>query len=128
MNRLPLAFYSAAALCALTGMIWGAVMGSTQDFTLMPAHAHLNLVGWASLALMGSFYQLSGRAGRLGWTNFVLSTAAVAVMIPSLAVMLSGHQGLEPLVIASSGVAILGMATFVVSVLSAWRDAPRQGA
>lgn len=124
MRRLPLAFFSAAALCALGGMIWGAVMGSKQDFTLMPAHAHLNLVGWATLALMGGFYALSGKGGRLGWINFGLSTAAVAVMIPALAMMLATqNKALEPFVIAGSVLAILGMATFVVVVLSAWREA-----
>lgn len=125
MRRLPLAFFSAAALCALGGMIWGAIMGGRQDFTLMPAHAHLNLVGWATLALMGGFYALSGKGGRLGWINFGLSVAGVVVMIPALALMLaSQNKALEPAVIAGSLLAILGMATFVVVVLSGWRTEP----
>jgi hypothetical protein len=69
MPRLSLAFFSAGALCALTGMVWGAVMGSTQDFTLAPAHAHLNLVGWATLALMGTFYAVSARPA--GWAGSI---------------------------------------------------------
>jgi hypothetical protein len=124
MRRLPLAFFSVAALCALGGMIWGAVMGSTQNFTLMPAHAHLNLVGWATLALMGGFYALTGKAGRLGWINFGLSTAAVLVMIPALAVMLAGNKAAEPVVIGGAVLAILGMLTFVIVVLSTWRGVP----
>ena len=123
MNRLPLAFFSAAALCALSGMIWGAVMGATQDFTTMPAHAHLNLVGWASLALMGGFYQLTGRSDRLGWINFGLSTGGVVLMTPTLALLLLGDSSLEPVVIAASVIALLGMATFVLSVLGTWRQA-----
>lgn len=125
MRRLPLAFFSAAALCALGGMIWGAIMGARQDFTLMPAHAHLNLVGWATLALMGGFYALSGRGGRLGWLNFGLSVSAVLVMIPSLALMLgTANHALEPFVIAGSLLAILGMATFLVVVLTTWAGQP----
>ena len=125
MRRLPLAFFSAAALCALGGMIWGAAMGGSQDFTLMPAHAHLNLVGWATLALMGGFYALSGKGGRLGWINFGLSVAGVLVMIPALALMLGGpNRAMEPFVIGGSVLTILGMAAFVVVVLSGWSAQP----
>jgi hypothetical protein len=123
MKRLPLAFFSAAALCVTSGMVWGIYMGSKQDFTMAPAHAHLNLVGWASLALMGTFYALTGKGGRLGWLNFVLSTAAVVVMVPFLAVMLGGKPAAEAGVIAGSVLAILGMLTFLFVVLTTWREA-----
>lgn len=123
MKRLPLAFFSAAALCVTAGMSWGAYMGAKQDFTLAPAHAHLNLVGWASLALMGTFYALTGKGGRLGWLNFALSTAAVLVMIPFLAMLLAGKPSAEGGVIVGSILAILGMLTFLFVVLSTWREA-----
>jgi hypothetical protein len=123
MKRLPLAFFSAAALCVTSGMAWGMYMGSKQDFTMAPAHAHLNLVGWASLALMGTFYALTGKGGRLGWVNFVLSTGAVLVMVPFLAVMLGGKPAAEAGVIAGSVLAILGMLTFLFVVLTTWREA-----
>jgi hypothetical protein len=77
-------------------------------------------VGWATLALMGTFYAVSGKVGRLGWINFWLSTAGVALMIPSLALYLGGAKGLETLVIAGSALAILGMLSFVAVVLSHW--------
>jgi hypothetical protein len=123
MNRLPLTFFTTAAACVMGGMIWGMYMGSKQDFTLAPAHAHLNLVGWASLALMGTFYQLSGKGGRLGWINYGLSTAGVAVMIPALALLLGGKPQYEGVVIGGSVLAALGMATFLFVVLNSWRDA-----
>lgn len=122
MKRLPLAFFSAAALCVTAGMAWGMYMGSHQDFTMAPAHAHLNLVGWASLALMGTFYALSGKGGLLGWVNFALSTSAVVVMVPFLAVMLGGKPAAESGVIVGSVLAILGMLTFLFNVLSTWRQ------
>ena len=123
MNRLSLAFFSAAALCALCGMVWGVVMGASQDFTTMPAHAHLNLVGWASLGLMGTFYALSGKDGRLGWANFALSFLGVLIMVPGLAIYLGGNHAAFGGVIAGSVLALLGMATFVASVLSGWKTA-----
>ena len=123
MNRLSLAFFSVGGLCVMGGMIWGVVMGSTQDFTMAPAHAHLNLLGWASLGLMGTFYALSGKGGRLGWINFWLSTLGVAVMVPFLVMVLNGRKAAEGGIIAGATLAMLGMATFLLVVLSAWRDA-----
>jgi hypothetical protein len=123
MTRLSLAFFSAGALFVMAGMVWGAIMGSSQDFTMAPAHAHLNLLGWASLALMGGFYQLSGRGGRAGWINFGFSTAGVLVMVPFLAMKLQGNAGAEVGIIAGSVLAMIGMATFLFVVLSSWRTA-----
>ena len=123
MTRLSLAFFSAAVCCALGGMIWGAYMGSTENFTLMPAHAHLNLVGWATLGLMGTFYSLSGQTGRLGWINFFVSVTAVVVMIPSLALYLGGSKPAAIPLALGSVLAIFGMLTFLASVLAGWKTA-----
>ena len=120
MPRVSLAFFTAATLCLLGGMIWGTIMGATEDFLLAPAHAHLNLVGWASLSLMGIFHALKGAPGKLAWVNFFLSTGGVVIMIPSLAVYLSGDKSAHVGVAIGSVVVILGMLTFLVTVLSAW--------
>lgn len=120
MPRLSLAFFTTAALCAIAGMIWGIHMAATHDFTMAPAHAHLNLVGWATLALMGAFYGLAGeRAPKtLGWINYVVSTIAVVVMIPSLAYLLAGHPNF--IVDIAAALALAGMVIFLISVLVVW--------
>jgi hypothetical protein len=118
-----LSFFTAAAFCALSGMIWGVVMASSNDHTMMPAHAHLNLLGWATLALMGTFYALSGQQSRLGWVNFVLSFGAVVVTIPALAMLLGGDTKLVPVTIVGSIMAIFGMLAFILVLLSTWRSA-----
>jgi hypothetical protein len=123
MQRLPLAFFSAGALCAIGGMIWGIVMASSNDHAMMPAHAHLNLMGWATLSLMGIFYALTGKGGRLGWLNFALSALGVVVAIPSLAMLLAGNAAAEKGAVAGSLLALLGMLTFTFVVLISWRDA-----
>src|ERR1700719_2499105 len=48
----------AAVLMVIAGMIWGIVMAISDDHSAMPAHAHLNLLGWVSLFLFGVFYHL----------------------------------------------------------------------
>ena len=52
--RLAYFCFVAAALCGLSGMSLGIWMGMHEDFTLAPVHAHINLLGWVTLALYGS--------------------------------------------------------------------------
>jgi hypothetical protein len=61
----------------LVGMLAGIVMGIREDFTLQPAHAHLNLVGGVLLFLFGLYYRLvpQAAADRLaaiqGWFHVI---------------------------------------------------------
>ena len=67
----------ASVVLLLIGMLAGVVMGMQQDFTLAPAHAHLNLVGGVLLFLFGLYYRVVPAAGRLtmakvqGWLHIV---------------------------------------------------------
>ena len=117
MTRLPLAFFGTAVLCAVGGMIWGILMAASGDHGMMPAHAHLNLMGWATLALMGTYYALSGKSGRLGWTNYALSTLGVVISIPSIALLLAGNPAAEKGATAGAILALLGMLVFAYGVL-----------
>jgi hypothetical protein len=78
MSRLPLAFMTAAAACLVAGVALGIGMGIAHDFQLAPVHAHTNLVGWASLALMGLTFRAWPElaAGRLAIAQFVLSAGS----------------------------------------------------
>ena len=40
-----------AVLYLIVGIGLGIAMGATENFTLRPVHAHLNLLGWTTLAL-----------------------------------------------------------------------------
>jgi hypothetical protein len=123
MPRVSLAFFTAAALMGTAGMLWGAVMGATHDHTMAPAHAHLNLLGWVTLGLMGLFYAQAPRlaAGRLAWIHFGLSTAGVLLFIPILAVVLTGAD-VGALIMAPVLMLLSGMIIFVWQVASAWRS------
>ena len=45
-------FLRIAVIYALVAMFLGITMGIREDFTQASTHAHLNLVGWVSMALM----------------------------------------------------------------------------
>ncbi len=120
MPRVSAAFFGVGVLAVLVGMVWGMMMGATQNMVTMPAHAHLNLLGWVTMGLYGTFYALEGPtlSSRLAWTNFVVSTISLVVMIPSLAMFLS--HGNDPKYLpgmqAGEGLALLGMLIFGISV------------
>lgn len=109
-----------AGASALVGMIAGIVMGMLQDFTIAPAHAHLNLLGWVTMALYGLYHRSFGRtSGWLGWTQVLTGALGAAAIGGGLALYLqSGDHAYFPLVIAGSLLVLLGMVLFLGIVLA----------
>jgi len=119
MPRVALWFFAIAPIYVLLGMALGLYMGGSNDLSLYPAHAHLNLIGWVTMALCGTFYALARDASlKLAWTTFWLNNVAVVIMIPSLALMLKlGQQPQYVLPLAIGGFLALGaVLCFTVSV------------
>jgi len=120
MPRVSSAFFLVAALCGLAGMAWGSQMGMSGDHSLSPAHAHLNLLGWVSLSIMGGFYALSPRAGWLPWANLVLSGAGAILMGVLLPQVLTGKLSGQ-VMMAAELPAVLGMLLFIAAIVSGLR-------
>lgn len=119
MPRVSAAFFAIGVICVLIGMLWGMRMGATEDFTLAPAHAHLNLVGWVTMALYGTFYALTrgSMSTRLAWINFVFALLGGLILIPSLTMFLSSNDSkLIPVMIVGEVLTVLGMLVFAISV------------
>lgn len=83
MNRLDQKFLLLGATMLTAGVTLGIVMGVQHDFSLAPVHAHINLVGWASLTLFGIVYKLYPQMAksRLAALHFILAAPA-ALMFP----------------------------------------------
>jgi len=107
-----------AVVYLMVGVGLGIVMGSTEDFTLRPVHAHLNLLGWASLALAGLIYSVYPDAGqsRLARIHFWLHNISLPVMMGSLAWLLKGHPEIVPLLATSEIVAAGGVIALASNV------------
>ena len=118
MPKVSLAFFATGCAFVLFGMGMGMWMGATEQFTLSPVHAHINLIGWASMGLMGTFYALAGeRAPRkLAWTNYALITIGVLVMAPSLATHAAGRRPLRAGAdVSAAWLVSLGALTFFIA-------------
>ena len=103
----------------LIGIILGIVMGIRQDFVLMPAHAHLNLLGFVTMFLSALYYRIVPEAAASGLARYqaIVSVAGAVVFPIGIAcVLLGGHDRFEPVVIAGALTVLLGMALFAVIV------------
>ncbi len=121
MPRLSDRFMQLAVLSILVGMGLGVVMGKNQDFTLAPAHAHLNLLGWVSMFLFGLFYRVFPQAAarRLAAAHFITYVPATFVMVIALAFEVSGDQRAAPILAAASVVVAASMVLFALVVFGA---------
>ena len=117
MRDIAFVFFLAAVLCVTGGMIWGLQMAASNDHSMVGAHAHLNLVGWATMALFGLYYRVTPQAAR-GWlprVHAALAIPGVLVMVPGIAIATTG--GSPGLAIAGSFLTFGSMAVFLFTVI-----------
>jgi hypothetical protein len=121
MNRISDRFLRLGVLCGLIGMLMGIAMAATHDHALMPAHAHLNLLGWVSLLLYGLAYRLlpDAAASRLAGWHFRLAALGLAFMVPGLVLLAYGHPAGEPAAIIGSVLTVAAMVLFAVVLMRA---------
>jgi hypothetical protein len=122
MPRISFFFFTTGALFVLIGVSLGIWMGANENFTFAPVHAHLNLIGWASMGLIGGFYALAGEAAprKLGWITYGLMTIGLAILAPSLAMLLSGDKSVVPVLAISEIMVAVGLLIFFIAVLVTW--------
>ena len=91
-------------------------MAISEDHVLAPADAHLNLVGWTTLALSGLYYRLTPTAsqGILPRVHAAFAIPGVALMIPGISVILVG--GSPALAGAGAILTLASMLLFLVTV------------
>lgn len=101
-------------------VILGLVMGIIQNFTFTSVHAHLNLLGWVSMALFGVIYTLYPAAANtsLAKTHFWLHNIGLPLMQGSLFIdMVTGAHNLLVVTIVSSIALVLGVILFATNIL-----------
>ena len=110
-NKFARGFIVSSFLYLAAGTSLGLMMALTaqRQSWLVPAHVHLNLIGWATGLIAGVTYHIIPRFfGRrlfsvpLGWAHFILVQAG----LPGLAVLLPLERlapGAHPLALALFG-------------------------
>ena len=116
MPQLSVWYFRTAILFLITGICLGLYMSITHKFEATAAHAHINLLGWVTMAIFGIYYALNPvqAASRIAKIQYMLYTIGILVMAPSLFLMLTGNPALEPVVAISSLVTFSGVLLFAM--------------
>jgi peptidoglycan/LPS O-acetylase OafA/YrhL len=106
--------FPAAVLLVLVGMLWGIEMAISQDHSTMPAHAHLNLLGWVSLFLFGIFYHLHPRidGSRIARALVYIWIAGTVILTVGVGLVHTGYDVGDPIAAVGSLIVLLGMVMF----------------
>lgn len=114
-------FFRHSVIYILIGISIGIYMAASHSYTLAPAHAHLNLLGFVSMAIYGFFYRVYPAAANDRLANWHFWTANIGVvgLIGALIPYLLGIKAAEPFTAAFSFVVLLGMILFTIVVFRA---------
>jgi hypothetical protein len=121
-NTIGIRCVQLAALYLLLGIGVGILMSASHDFAQKSLHAHINLAGWVSLAIMGLVYiALPGLAqSRLAQAHFWLHNLGVPVMLYGVYLIYAGHPAAgEPF---AKGGSVLTALSFLCFALNVWRN------
>jgi len=113
-------FVKIAVVYLVLGACLGLYMGLSQNFVLMPVHAHVLLAGWLTLAMAGVLYRLFPAAAgtRLAHAHFWLHNLGLPVFMVGLGLMLTGQTTLTPVVGTGAVAFLAGLFCFAINL---WR-------
>lgn len=120
MPRIAKLYFRTAIIFLIIGISMGLNMAISQDHSAIGAHAHANLLGWVTMAIFGGYHALNPAKAerRIAMIQYVVYTAGVALMVPALYLMLTGHPEMEPVVGIASLITFAGVLLFAVIIFS----------
>lgn len=125
MPRIDVSFIVIGVLFLIAGMLLGITMGATHDFQYVPVHSHINLLGWASLALFGLIYRAYPALSNswLAKAHFIVSVLG-SILLP-LGIFVAVTYENPILAIIASFVALIGVIIFLCNLLRVFAFAPK---
>jgi hypothetical protein len=117
MKRVDVYFLLLATVLLVCGATLGIVMGAREDFQLVPVHAHLNLAGWASLALFGLTYRAYPELAATKLAGYHFTVSAIASALLPIGIGLAVLRAQPGLAIAASLLWLIGVLMFLVQLV-----------
>ncbi len=114
-------FLLIGGLYLLVGISIGMYMGASQDHTLVPVHAHINLLGFTLMTVFGVVYHAfpAMAASTLGKLHFWLHEVGVLVLLAMLWMMIAGkiaEAAMFPVAPLAEAAIFVGIVCFVVNL------------
>jgi hypothetical protein len=114
-------FLRTAVVYALAGTALGIFMAISEDHSQMPTHAHMNLLGWVSMALYAVVYHVWPEAARsplAPWHFWIANLGTVVVLIGVAGIMAGYQERFGPIAGLGSILSLVGMLVFAVIVFT----------
>lgn len=118
-------FLKTAVVYFVIGVVAGLVSGATESFEYSSMHAHINLVGWVSLAIGGLIYVSFPKAGdsNRGTAHFWLHNIGLPIFVVGLALAANDIAVSTPLLISGGILIVLAALTLLINV---WKNVKLQ--
>lgn len=114
-------FFITAILFALTGMSVGIWMGISgpETFNYAPVHAHINLVGWATMFLCGLWYRGApdAAASTIARVHYWCALVGAICLVLGIVGAVMPNPTLDLVVIPGSLLTALAMIIFLTIVV-----------
>jgi hypothetical protein len=106
--------FKTAIVLLIVGIGMGIHMSISANHNVIGAHAHLNLLGWVTGALFGTYLALNPAkaTGQLPFIHYGVHVLGVVLMTGALYFYLQGNTALEPLVAIGSIIVALSVLLF----------------
>jgi cbb3-type cytochrome oxidase subunit 1 len=117
MKNVDVLFITVAVVYAVLGMAIGIVIGIGHAFDYRDVHAHINLVGWVTLAIFGLVYRAypAMRESPLTKVHFWVANLGAVIFIPGIFIVITTES--YPMVIVGSLLTLASMAIFLVNFM-----------
>lgn len=113
-------FLKIASVYFFIAVCLGLVMGIIHNFAFTSVHAHLNLLGWVSMAIFGIIYLIypSSSSTGLAKGHFWLHNIGVPLMQGALFLqILTGNGSFTIGIIIGSILVVVGVLLFTINIL-----------
>ncbi len=126
INHIDRGFLLFAAAFALIGLIWGLGMVVVNNYAHSLVHAHINLLGWVTLALYGIVYAIypAMADSRLASPHFYCSVPGTMLMNVGWWMFIKGiWVGNFSLVLIFRGGSLLVILGALLFIINLWFNA-----
>ena len=116
--NIGIMFLQIAANYLVVGLAVGLTMAITSNMLLTTVHAHILLLGWATMALAGIVYRLMPRCqdSVLAKVHFWGHNIGLPILMVSLGMFLYGVKSAEKVVAVGSVVVLLSLLVFTINL------------
>lgn len=125
-------YYATAVLALFGGLACGETMALVQPMPsyghVRLAHIHLNLLGFVTLAIVGTMHNLLPTVLNEPLASPRLARIVLLLMPLGVAVLVGGFlQSSVPIEIAAGGFLLLGATLYAINLLRTWTQAAQKG-